>query len=330
MKGKSMRCTLLLNRHASQKKINTNAMIKQFLLLLARKLSTTLPYPNPIAARLLSTASNELNATFSQLDTSDVNVLDRDKLCSIFSSPLPKVFHILCSGESLPKTMPLIRDNEGTVALNLSGIIGSNFTFYFIETFGEKEPEFKRIQAAVLNSVNPKYVIAKNIDEGLIDLVELGRFLSPNKLYCTRDAQSPFGFYPSLKSSVENFSRALYDSDRKFFLRSIQSTTLILDFLSLLGIQKIILHGFDGYGSHYYATPEFVTPKFLKTEELTADMTAIKLMSNSTEREVRTSQIRHMQALLPCIISRLQDRGTSLYLAQKIGAYCNIIPHYWE
>ena len=306
------------------------AIPRQISLLLARKFSTVLPYPNPIASRLLSISSNELNSAFSQLDTSICNVLDRDKLYGIFGSQLPNVFHVLCSGESLPKTMPLIREDEGTVAVNLSGIIGSNFTFYFVETFGEKQPVLKRIHAKVLSSVKPKYVIAKNINEGWIDLEALSRLLHPNKLYCIKDTQSPFGFHRWLKSSAENFSRALYDSDRKFFISSIQSITLILDFLSLLGIQKVVLHGFDGYGTHYYATPEFSAPLFLQTEELMADMMSIKLTSNSTERAHRTSQIRHMQALLPSIVSRLQDRGTSLYLAKKIGAYKNILSHYWE
>ena len=307
-------------------------MLRQIHSVLAHKISTILPHPNPIASYLLSCSSNELNTSFSRLDTSFCNVLDRDILYSQFDSGLPKVFHVLCSGESLPKTLPLIRDDEGTAALNLSGILGSDLTFYFIESFqygGQRQSALKRIQTAILNAQKPQYVIAKSLDAGYIDLRALSNLLSPNKLYCIRDAQCPFGFIPWLKSSADGFSKVLYEPGRSFFIRSIQSITLILDFLSLLGTQKIILHGFDGHGSHYYAIPEFVAPSFLQTKELQADMMLLTSSSNSTCRAIRTSQIRHLTALLPFIISRLRSRGSSLYLAKEIGAYREVIPHYW-
>ena len=207
-----------------------------------------------------------------------------------------EVCHIIASGSSVLDTIPIINSKDTIIGFNFSALIPIKFDLYLIESASHKYigpanlkghdfPELTtKSQSLLINSLkknNPEcVVILKNILSPMININEihnqehlyidifldelnicgLGNFYENNKLLCLREML--FGKYD-------------------FILQSETSVLTAINIAVRTGFKKIIIHGMDGGGSHFYNTQEFVNNIITNENKRTLDL----LLSGMTESD---------------------------------------------
>ncbi len=182
------------------------------------------------------------------------------------------ICHIIASGSSVLDTISIINDKDTVIGFNFSALMPIKFDLYLIESasrsyngpadlMGHDFPELTtKAQSLLIDNLKEDHpeckVILKNILSPMINMSEiqsqkhlyidffldelnicgLGRFYENNKILCLQEML--FGEYD-------------------FILQSETSALTAINIAIKTGFKKIIIHGMDGGGNHFYNTQEF-------------------------------------------------------------------------
>lgn len=185
-----------------------------------------------------------------------------EELCQVFSLNNNKVCHIIGSGWSLNHSKHIIGEKDFVIGFNYSAFADIKFDAYFIELAGSKLRFESIIQYMILNEAVFPYtenIFFKNIWEPKNDLDMMIKFYRDRIIFIkdillyTKDEKDAYVI-------VEN----MLQMDKIYVKQICSSVLALISIAALSGFKKIVLHGIDFYGPHFFDMSEFVNRR--KTE----------------------------------------------------------------
>lgn len=218
------------------------------------------------------------------------------------------VCHILGSGWSLTQGLGSIRDDDFVIGFNFSGIAYQKSDLYFIELatddMDRADASCKQYELWKTLNAYPTVFVFKNILEKYNKISMINDNYGKNVVYL-KDAV--VGCEQGLDE--DEFVDFLFSSEVFFFknqAQSISTTILCIILAYRAGFKKIILHGVDFFGAHFYENTLFANSKF-------APNTILKNKSSSMH-QTNSEYFSHSSVL--CVMKKkLEQKGVLLISA---------------
>lgn len=231
------------------------------------------------------------------------------------------ICHIIASGWSLNYSAKLIPENNFVIGFNYAALSDIKFDVYFFEIGSCR---FKELSENSLTIAREKLlkencsIYFKNLWEGCNDVdfivnnwMDLSRIIK-DRVYLIKDIAHT--------DKVVNYAF----TDNSVFLPQICSTTVTATILAYrAGFKKIIIHGLDFGGDHFYGVDGFIPNNTVKEK--------IKISaSNKIDKNAvhKTAQGIGMKTILPSMYSFLKKNKVELYCAVNKSPSSEYIPVY--
>ena len=250
-----------------------------------------------------------------------------EKLCKIFSFNNEKVCHIVGSGWSLNHSKDIIREEDFVVGFNFSAFADIKFDAYFIELAGSKFHFESIIQYMLLDEVvfpSVKNVFFKNIWEKKNDLDMMIKFYK-DKLIFLKDIL----LYTKEVGDAYRIVENMLQMDKKYVKQICSSVLAIISIASLSGFNRIVLHGIDFYGPHFFDMSDFVNKR--KTELPRKQISNIKanhFKEFLKKHKTMTKAFIPLDRFIYLFHKRLLKDNIALMTASKKSPSSKILPLY--
>ena len=229
--------------------------------------------------------------------------------------------HVVASGWSLNYSLSLISDDSFVIGFNYAALSNIKFDVYFFEIGSDKFEELS----------NNSLILAKNklLKEGsLIYFKNLWEdcndvdFIVENWMEVSRIIKDRFYSISSNYFIDRVVSHAFNDNSK--FLPQICSTTVTSIILAYrAGFKKIIVHGLDFGGYHFYGVDGFIPNDAVK------DLVQVSLSNTITKDTVhKTAQGIGMKEIIPSMYEYLKIKDVELLSATEKSPLSKIIPVY--
>jgi len=177
--------------------------------------------------------------------------------------------HIIASGGTALETASRVPQSDYTIGFNFSALLPVSFDLYFFEycnANSRPNRDFSVLQATVIQSNKDiGRLVAKNIWENKLDFKYVKR-LYESAPHLLKDIHLPY--WTSKKSrrgSLVYASRLL--SLENGYVRQASTTTLTCICMAInAGFKRVVVHGFDMSGPHFYTHPELAWPDKIKSD----------------------------------------------------------------
>ncbi len=171
--------------------------------------------------------------------------------------------HILCSGSSIFDSISIIKSNQFVLGFNSSLALPIHHDLYFMEAYSFNNNTILSALSALfrqsLISAKPSEILLKNSQSKLIDYDQLLSDISPySNLYLLPDTILPTQTFASIPSSCSTLVKYLLYNKSFYTTQAVLSVYTFIVLACRLGFRKIIIHGFDLSGSHFYCDPRFL------------------------------------------------------------------------
>nr|VFJ59989.1 MAG: hypothetical protein BECKDK2373B_GA0170837_108814 [Candidatus Kentron sp. DK] len=257
----------------------------------------------------------------------DTEVLRPEQLSALLDRDSSSgVCHIIGSGPSLLDSMTKIRPGEDRViGFNYCALADIRFDLYLVELATDKSNIGRRgsdIQTLIIRHASDRIgkVGVTNLLSGKInrDYVKENYPPSTSLLY-------DFGIPVHLGSpyaSVDRMCIRYLFAQGDDFIRKKQTSTLTAMVIAVnAGFDRIVLHGFDFFGPHFYCDASVAWPESIAQED--------------REKVIRTSlqprighPARRVVPLIPHIQKHLEERHIRIFSASERSPLSRLLPVY--
>lgn len=170
--------------------------------------------------------------------------------------------HIIGSGWSLSNGLHKIRKDDFVMGFNFAGYADVHFDFYFVEFCGFSNELLKNKSALQINliqnfiSKDTKNIFFKNLWEDKNDILSISKiyknfFIIKDYLLDTKNIRK------------EHLISTLLFKDNHYIKQAYSTSITCILTAYHSGFKKIILHGIDFIGPHFFKLPEFNNPRSL-------------------------------------------------------------------
>ena len=187
-----------------------------------------------------------------------------------------EVCHILGSGASLNISKKKIAPTDFVIGINFSGVSLLHSDIYITETCTEKTAVQKEkteiLKKCITHSVLPRggIVLYKNLWSGNLDRGMIAS-LTYDKKYVLKDIfYSRYGKECRSEKDLRKFCNELFRNSlgSDYLYQYGSSPCGALDLAARLGFSKIVLHGQDFGGPHFFSVEDYNWPVWLTDREI--------------------------------------------------------------
>lgn len=222
------------------------------------------------------------------------------------------ICHILGSGYSLNDSLKIIdSDNDFVIGFNFSGLAYNYSDLYFIEIAAEKntisKAQFKLWNYLRKKSKNTIFVF-KNVSEGKNSVESINK-LYKNEILYLKDVILGI----NNPKSLNFFSNLVLGNSfiTQNQVQAISSTIVSIAIAYKIGCKKIILHGIDFSGPHFYDIFSSNDPEL---EEIRSMIYSNSEINYEKKHKTNTFLVSHEEFLL-FLRKKLRDKGVCLEAA---------------
>jgi hypothetical protein len=242
-----------------------------------------------------------------------------------------KICHIIASGSSVLTTTHIIDSSDYVIGFGFSWLLPIKYDLYLIESASRDY-----IGADSLNLLdNPK-----EINIASLKLCELRKSEFPSTILCLKnilsdlvnkseisagshkyidmclDEMSVIGLGGMYTKNQHYWNEEILTGDYSYFLQSETTATTAISIAYKMGFKKIIIHGLDGKGVHFFKSKEYVPEE--KVKEIANLL--IKLISSSDDessREAGLSLVKTMGSFKAILKEKGCNLSEALSLIRK-------------
>lgn len=262
----------------------------------------------------------------SKLRSSGANCLDRESLLrSIKACPefdVNKVVHIVASGWSLCRSRDLVDEDSFVIGFNHAAISGLKFDVYFVELGGYENLKLscqfvEMVEKFVLPSTRNVYF--KNLWGRQNDV----EFLCDHWKYNCSFVKDELYLCHNSRDLDEVIDRII--NPRSKYLPQFNSTVVTaIGVATSLGFKKIVVHGLDFGGDHF-----FFDNQYSHLGSLLPERTGVYQKSFREEVIHMTAKGEFgIKAILPILREKLLEGGVALYSATSESPSACYLPVY--
>ena len=264
-------------------------------------------------------------------------IIFRDvKNISIINFSAEQKCHILCSGESLLKTIHFIDKDDFVIGCNFSGLISQKENIHFF-SHAQIENNVPTPTTALTIKMANNMKVDKFIWSNLSNLNSSSKYKKKYpftyKLVNEKFITDHFYMIDAVMPNVDLKNEILIklcaeiaaSGKTFFFCQYMNSLLSILSLCSSLPFDKFILHGCDIDGIHFYFSPDFVPPFYTNKKELTL----VEKYNANFHRQKNNLSISSIEDLLPFYRSAFLKKKKYIFAANQETGCSRIIPHYY-
>lgn len=166
------------------------------------------------------------------------------------------VCHVLGSGSSVVDTVKDIDEDDSVFTCNFGGLAFERIDLYLLELASSSRRDMSDAQARIIAQTRGEetLVLFKNIWEGKIDPAYAADNY-PEPRYLLRDILLPVRGNEAVIENPDAVFGAMFEPAE--YLRQYVTTVFTLvQLAALAGYRRIVVHGLDGKGAHYFHRPE--------------------------------------------------------------------------
>lgn len=232
--------------------------IKGYILLL----------PGPIhylATRMEEAETKRVESQIQQAHWPDDSVISAENLIEMVKEGKGRrtTCHVIASGGSVLLTANNIPKHDYRIGFNLAALLPIDFDLYFFEycnSSSVKSNKFSLLQASVIQgSKKIQTLVAKNIWEGKLSHESiLQMYKNPPPLL--RDIHLPYWTSSKSVRGSRLYAQRLLAIDRGYIRQAFTTTLTCIALAINAEFEKIIVHGYDMKGEHFYTNQNIIWP----------------------------------------------------------------------
>ena len=249
-----------------------------------------------------------------------------DNIYSRLEKDNHRICHIIGSGWSLNDGLYKIRKDDFVMGFNFAGYADIHFNFYFVEFCGFSNELLKNKSALQINliqnfiSKDTKNIFFKNLWEDKNDIQSISKiykdfFIVKDYLLDTKNIRR------------EHLVSTLLLKDNSYIKQAHSTSITCILTAYHSGFKKIILHGIDFIGPHFFKLPEFSNPRRLPLPMMKYRHSSIQ--SNNKKQYIIPGHGVYNQAqILGILGDTLKDNNIELMTASAISPSSQLLPIY--
>jgi hypothetical protein len=255
-------------------------------------------------------------------------ILSAREIYSKLKTNSHKTCHVIGSGWSLKEGMHKIKKNDFVMGFNFAAYADLIFDFYFIELCGFSNDILKKNSVLQLNLVknyiskNTKNIILKNLWEDKNDIELISQIYKKN-IYIVKD------YLLNAKGLTnKEFVNHLLKKD-DIYLKQAYSTSItciITAFHS--GFKKIVLHGIDFVGPHFFNISNFTNSKKIPIPTVNYRSGILSKNGKKEKLIIAGPGIYGQTNIMRQLYDTLKKNGVELFTASTSSPSSQFLPVY--
>jgi hypothetical protein len=243
----------------------------------------------------------------------------------IAASRSGNVCHVIASGQSLLQSMDVVRPGvDYVIGFNFAALAPLAFDLYFCEIASERTDLMALVSSAQRALVGEharkriRQVVFKNLWEGKVDR---------NYLLRNYESRTPLLYDILLPSHALSsggvcnpLSLASLLARDRCFVRQVYTTTLTAVVVAAhCKFEKIVIHGWDFSGPHFYADSAIEWPGCISSE-------ARALLLRGSPKHAEPHATAEASIMVPAFADLLRARGVEVFAASKLSPLSDLLP----
>ena len=211
------------------------------------------------------------DSKFSSYGWPRTSRLSVQELIRLSKPSQPKTCHIIASGSSALSSISKIKASDYVIGFNYAALLPLKFNLYFLESCTNKTNKraiLSSLAASLVNTSQIDLLIYKNLWLGFMDYKLVCKLYQP-PYYLLNDLHLPYAALPWSSISCDFVASRLISckiAESGYLMQTITTTFSAIVIALRLGFSKIVIHGFDFGGAHFYSTSCFHWPDIVSGE----------------------------------------------------------------